>query len=153
MPLTTVPDCSLDGSSIALTDWPVLTHEQLSCIVGAQSPGGELEQARDYEWSFERISLERLRNCNEDGEEPEGGWDSAYLRNLTSDAEAVLGGSPEYAGRSAWLHDVWCKETAVYPLFVVRDGDGFRLWDGYRRLAGAFHHGLAEVAALVGTPR
>lgn len=149
----TVPDCSLDGAPIPLSALPTLTSTQLARIVGDQEPGGVPEQARDYFWAFERVPLERLRNCNEDGEEPGGGWSAAHLRHLKADAEAVAGHSPEYAGRDAWLRDVWCKNTSVYPLFIVREEESYRLWDGYRRLASAFHYGLTEVAVLVGTPR
>lgn len=151
---TTVLDCNLDGALIALPTWPLLSSDELARIVGKQGPGDIEEDARDYEWRFEMVPLERLRFSSEDGEEPEGGWVAAHKRHLKADAEAVAGGSPEYAGRDDWLKKVWAIDTAIYPLYVVEEEDGrLRLWDGYRRLAGAFAHKVQLVATLIGRRR
>lgn len=149
----TVLDCSLDGRPVAVADWPRLSSEELARIVGFQEPGGSPESAGDYGWRFAVLPVESLRRSNQDFEEPEGGWAAAHQRHLASDRRAIAEGSPEYAGRDAWLRDVWGLDTAIYPLFVVLEEDGYRLWDGHRRLAGAFAYGVKNVAVLLGEPR
>lgn len=150
---TTVPDCSLDDMPIPLDQWTKLSPEQLASIVGTQEPGDRLEHALDYTWRFEILNVADLEFANEDGDAPHGGWRAAHERHLRADKDAVRGGSPEYAGRDEWLRDEWCQDSRVYPLFVVKEDGRYRLWDGYRRLAGAFYYGLTQVASLVGTPR
>lgn len=152
-PALTVPDCSLDGRPVELSRWQALSSGELARIVGLQEPGGQLEDARDYDWEYTVLPVTELECCNEDGEAPEGGWEAAHRRHLASDAEAVMAGSQEYAGRDKWLRDVWGRTTAIHPLFVVLEDGHYRLWDGYRRLAGAFAHGVADVAVLLGTPK
>jgi len=149
---TTALDCNLDGEPLLTTQLHTLSSDEIVRVVGNQSPGGQDEDADDYSWSFQRIRLEDLRCCNEDGEEPEGGWKAAFARHLKSDAEAVAAGSPEYAGRAEWIEE-WCKDTAMYPIFVVVEDGQYRIWDGYHRLAGAFWHGIEDVAAFVGAPK
>lgn len=125
-------------------------------MVGRQQPAGDLEDARDYTWRFEFLPLEALRCATQDGEPPEGGWEDAHQRHLQADAQAVADGSPEYAGRAEWLRDVWGPCTQIYPIFVVQEDleeGAFRLWDGHRRVAGAFQMKLARVAVLVGRPK
>jgi hypothetical protein len=150
---TTVPDCNLHGDPIRLDSLHDLTSDQISEIVGVQDPSGDhLEQPGEYKLGFERIFLRDLRQCNEDGEEPEGGWKAAYLANEKSDRRAIEQGSPEYAGRQEWLRE-WADNTAIYPIYVVFENGSYRLWDGYRRVAGAFWHDLNEVSAFVGYPK
>ena len=153
MPHTTVEDCTLDGEPIELSLWPTLSSEALERIVGEQQPGSDLECADAYRWSFESIPLDDLRACTEDGEEPDGGWIATYARYLAHDQAAVDSGSPGYAGRGDWIRDRWTKDTSIYPLYLVNETGEWRLWDGHRRLAGAFHFGLASVFAVVGRPR
>jgi hypothetical protein len=149
--LSTVEDCNLDGSTIPLSDWPTLSSEQLARIVGEQQPGDMPEYAHRYEWQFVFLPVEDLRCSNQDYEEPAGGWSAAHQRHLQSDRRAVAEGSPEYAGRDVWLRDVWGANTATYPLYVLKEEDGYRLLDGHRRLAGAFSYGVSNVAVLLGT--
>lgn len=150
----TVDDCCLDGTPIALDRWPDLTSDELTRVVGDQDPGGDLEHARDYHWQVIRLPLEELRRCNEDGEEPDGGWIAAHQSHCEQDALAIKNGSPEYEGRPQWLREQWCEDTAIYPLYAVRTEEGgYRLWDGYRRLAGGFANGLTEALVVLGTPR
>lgn len=146
-------DCTLEGRRLLLSELSELTSDNIAAIVGFQCPSGDLnEDASHYTWTLIEVPLVKLLACNEDGEEPEGGWKAAYLRHKQSDEEAVASGSPEYAGRQEWL-DQWCKNTSQYPIFlVVEDGD-YRLWDGYHRLAGAFWNEIPSVTAFVGTPK
>lgn len=146
------PDCHLDGAPIAVADWSRLPSADLSAIVGPQCPSGALENPADFEWTFDFVRLGDLVDAGQDGE-PDGGWQAAYQRQLCEDAQAIAQGSPEYAGRDSWISGVWTKDTRVYPLFVVRESDGYRLWDGHHRLAGAFFYGLGRVAALIGAPK
>lgn len=150
--VTTVPDCTLDGSPIPIDSLASLTSAQIARIVGVQAPGGSNEDAAEYDWSFCCLDLESLRCCNEDGDEPDGGWKAAYLRHQENDALAVANGSPEYAGRQEWLAQ-WAGNTAIYPIFMIEDDDGYRLWDGYHRLAGAFWHDAPQVAVFLGRPK
>lgn len=161
-PTHTVPDCTLDGERIALDAWPKLSSSDLARVVGRQSPGSALEDAQNWTWAFVELPLDALREATEDLEEPQEGWSATYSRYLANDARAVAEGSPAYAGRDAWIREVWGICPAIQPLFVVielacrnegRLNDGYRLLDGYHRLAGAFHHGLDRVAVLLGTPR
>lgn len=153
MPNTTVADCSLDGEPIELLLWPTLSSAALERIVGEQQPGNELESAGTCLWSFESVPLDDLRACTEDGDEPDDGWIATYARYLAQDQEAVSGGSPDYAGRDDWIRNAWSKDTSIYPLYLVNEAGEWRLWDGHRRLAGAFHFGLTSVFAVVGRPR
>lgn len=146
---STVSDCSLDGSPIPLDRLALLSSVQIADIVSTQQPGDCQDHADDYDWSFHLIPIQDLRCCNEDGEEPEGGWKRAYQRHQESDRAAVSGGSPEYAGRQKWLR-TWSFDTAIYPIFVVLEGGQYRLLDGYHRLAAAFWHDTAKVFAFVG---
>lgn len=146
-------DCTLDGRRLLLSELPHLTSEDIAAIVGFQSPGGDIdEDASHYTWALFEVPLADLRACNEDGEEPEGGWKATYLRHQQSDQEAVASGSPEYAGRQEWLAG-WCHNTSQYPIFLVLEGGEYRLWDGYHRLAGAFWNEIPSVMAFVGTPK
>lgn len=146
-------DCTLDGRQLLLTELPQLSSEDIAAIVGFQSPaGGAEEDAEAYSWILLEIPLEDLCNCTEDGDEPEGGWKAVYERHKESDEEAIASGSSEYAGRPEWLAG-WCKNTSQYPIFIVSEDDGYRLWDGYHRLAGAFWHDITSVMAFVGTPK
>lgn len=149
--LSTVEDCNLDGNTILLCDWQTLSSDQLARIVGVQEPGDMPEYAHQYEWRFVFLPVEDLRYANQYYEEPDGGWPGAHQRHLHSDRRAVAEGSPEYAGRDVWLRDVWGANTAIYPLYVLKEEDGYRLLDGHRRLAGAFSYGVREVAVLLGT--
>ena len=148
---TTSPDCNLDGQPIELKHWARLNTDQLARIVGEQQPAEAIECSKQYDWSLQLLRTEQLREATLDGE-PEGGWTAVYARMLKSDQEAVLGGSPEYAGRDPWIRDHWSKNTEIYPLFIVQETEGYRLWDGHRRLAGAFHYALPEIWCLVGVP-
>ena len=149
----TVPDCTLDSAVISITQLPHLSTDELARIVGTQEPGGYLLNARDYVWRFLMLPTRDLEHSNEDGEAPEGGWTAAHERHLAADQEAVENGSPEYDGRGEWLREVWCPNTAIYPLFVSLEEGEYRIWDGYRRLAGAFYYGVEQVAVILGTPR
>jgi hypothetical protein len=152
LPTHTVADCTLDGAPIALARWPELTSAELARVVGLQCPGDALESAASYTWRLVQLPLAALERVNEDGEAPEGGWIAAYQRHCASDARAVADGSPQYAGRSDWLKNEWAQDTRIYPLFLVEEEEGLRLWDGYHRLAGAFFLALPAVWAVVGTP-
>jgi len=147
----TTADCSLNGARIALVDWSKLSSDELAQVVGVQEPGGTAEHPQDYDWEFTTLATDELRLATEDGDEPEGGWREAYLRHTAADAEAVSLGSPEYAGREQWLR-TWCEDTRIYPLYLVDEG-GYRLWDGYHRLAGAFYLGAERVAVVLGRPK
>lgn len=150
----TVPDCTLEGKPVALADWGTLGSDALARIVGRQEPGAALESASDYTWKVAMLPVAALELATEDGDAPKGGWLAAYQRHCEQDARAVADGSPEYAGRAAWLQDAWAKDTRIYPLFVVEDEPGvYRLWDGYHRLAGAFALKLEEVCVLLGKPK
>lgn len=152
-PLATCPDCSLDGAPIPLASWGALTPEQLGRIVGDQEPGGVLERSGDYRWIWRQIPVEALRRATEDGEEPDGGWLDAYARYLAHDTQAAKEGTPERAGRAEWIRDHWRHATEIHPLYAVEDAPGeLRLWDGYRRLAGAFFHKLPSVWVILGSP-
>src|SRR6185437_3101327 len=98
------------------------------------------EYATEYDWQFILLPTAALRLATEDGEEPEGGWEGAYRRQIAMDRGAISNGSASYTGRQRWLKTEWARNTAIYPLYVVREDSAYRLWDGYRRLAAAFHH-------------
>lgn len=149
----TVADCTHQGSPIDTADWPKFTSEALAAIVGQQQPGEALEDASGYTWAFEILPTSALVRATQHGEEPAGGWPAAYQRLLAQDGTAVAAGSTEYGGRDDWIRNAWTHETSIYPLFLVKEGGEYRLWDGHRRLAGAFFYGLDRVCALVGTPR
>lgn len=148
----TCPDCNLDGESLRIDQLHELSSDNIARIVGVQAPGNDLDDADDYTWAFQIVKLNELRHCAEDGDEPDGGWKAAYLRHQESDRIAVLEGSPEYEGRAEWLEE-WSGNTAIYPLFVVTEGNQYRILDGYHRLAAAFWHELQEVAVFVGSPK
>ena len=150
--LATVSDCGLDGLPIPLDQLAIISSVQIANIVSTQQPGNGQDHADDYDWSFQIISIQDLRCCNEDGEEPDGGWKRSYLRHQESDRAAVSSGSPEYAGRQDWLR-TWSNNTAIYPIFVVMEDGQYRLLDGYHRLAAAFWHGIDKVSAFVGRPK
>lgn len=149
--MTTEADCHLNGVPIALASLPRLSSQEIAQIVGFQEPGGEVVDAQDYDWTTQTLRLADLEESNDDGEAPEGGWKAAYFRHQADDMQAVDEGSPEYAGRQTWLAH-WCQDTRIYPLYVVREDDGYRLLDGYHRLAGAFFHDISGVFVFVGTP-
>ena len=148
----TVADCSLDGMPIPLDRLHLLTSDEIARVVGFQQPGSELNDARRYTWSYQKISLQDLRESTYDGEEPDGGWKAMYERQKESDARAIASGSPEYAGRQEWCKQ-WASNSALYPLYVVDEEGHFYLWDGHHRLASAFWHGVEHVWAFVGLPR
>ncbi len=155
----TVPDCHLNGARIALDEWPTLNSTQLAKIVGLQQPGEALESSSCWTWEVAWVNLQNLEHATQDGDIPEGGWSAMYTRQLNDDNRAIAQGSPEYAGRDAWIQTVWLPDTRRYPLFLVKEWDSplatprLRLLDGHHRLAGAFHHDLqSSIFALVGTP-
>ena len=153
MEIMTVPDCSLRGRPIKVADWRTMTSETIAEIVGSQAPAGPAEYPDEYEWRFVMMPLEDLRCSDQEYMEPEGGWAETYRKHCRWDALAVAEGSPEYAGRQEWFRDHWTKNTAIYPLFVVLEEDGYRVWDGHHRLAAAFFHGIPEVAVLLGVQK
>lgn len=144
-------DCNLNGEFIKIDDLSVLTSKDISKIIGVQNPGANLEYSEKYDWSFHMIPIEQLRYSNEDGDEPDDGWESAYFRHKKNDDENVKNRSPEYAGRQEWLTE-WAKDTRKYPLYIVQEDDRYRLLDGYHRLAGAFFEKITHVACFVGKP-
>lgn len=154
----TLPDCHLHGAPIALIAWPTLSSEDLAVIVGDQQPDDALEKSEYCQWEARWVDLTELLGATQDGDAPDGGWSAAYLHHLVSDLHAVKGGSPEYAGRDAWIRDTWLADTRIYPLYLVYEWDEdhqmprLRLLDGHRRLAGAFHYKATQVFSLVGTP-
>lgn len=155
----TVADCHLDGAPLRLDAWPTLSSEELARIVGLQQPSDALEDPSYFAWEARMVPITELMHATQDGDVPEGGWSGAYLRHWEADREAVANGSPEYAGRDAWIREVWLPDTRIYPLYVVKEWDEdpaqsarLRLLDGHRRLAGAFHYRARNVFALVGTP-
>lgn len=152
MDCKTVQDCNLNGSVLECSSLSGLCSDDIEKIVGCQMPGDNLDDATDYDWKFCFIPLNDLKHANEYGEEPEGGWKAAYLRHKQSDQQAVDSGSPEYAGREQWLKH-WCQDTRIYPIFVVKENDEYRILDGYHRLAGAFWFGIDKVACFVGCPK
>lgn len=145
------PDCKLHNSLIPIETLTRLSSNDIASIVGTQCPGVNTEHATDYLWSFQTVPLQELRYSNEDGEEPDGGWEAAYIRHKINDDECVKNGSPEYAGRQEWLK-TWCLDTRIYPLYIVAEGNSYRILDGYHRLAGAFYAGIEAVACFVGHP-
>ena len=145
--MQTVDACHLDG--VQITNWEILTSDELSSVVGIQAPGGDAEDSSHYHWRVVRISLEEIRYCNEDGEDPE--WAKTYLSHKEQDEKAIKDGSPEYAGRAKWLK-IWSKNTEIYPLYMVKEDGQYRLWDGYHRLAGAFFHKISHVMVILGEP-
>lgn len=149
---TTVADCSLNGEAIPLSYLANLTSEQISVIVGDQEPGSATLRASDYQWEFKFIRTEELQYSNEDGDAPDGGWSAAHERHIAYDLMAVKNGSPEYMGRAEWLREEWGVDTSIYPLFVSLESGQYRVWDGYRRLAGAFYNKVREVAVFLGRP-
>lgn len=148
-----VRDCTLDGMPIRLADWPKISSESLARIVGVHAPSDPTEYAQDYDWRFVELPTELLRCASQDGDEPDGGWEQAYRDHARRDIAAVAAGSPEYAGRQKWLREHWCRNTAIYPLFVVLEENDYRLWDGHRRLAAAFFHRVPRVAVVLGTKK
>ena len=146
----TVPDCRLRGRPIKIADWRTMSLETLAEIVGPQCPAGPAEYPDGYEWRFIMMPLETLRCSDQEYMEPEGGWAEVYRRHCRRDARAIAEGSPEYAGRQEWFRDHWTRNTEIYPLFVVLEESGYRVWDGHHRLAAAFFHGIADVAVLLG---
>lgn len=158
--LFTVQDCTLNGASIALAEWPRLHSEEIARVVGPQQPGEALEDASDFTWEACWVALSDLHHATQDGDLPEDGWSSMYQRQLDSDRQAAANGSPEYAGRDAWIQHVWLRDSRVYPIYLVKEFDGdssrpprLRLLDGHHRLAGAFQYRADQVFALVGTPK
>jgi hypothetical protein len=147
----TDPDCTLDSSQICVSKLRLLDSCEISRIVGVQQFGERLEYAKNYSWSFSVMPIADLALSSCEASEPEGGWAACYLRFLINDEEAVRCGSPEYAGRDAWIKSRWCVNTHIYPLFIIKDASGYRLLDGHHRLAGAFHYQLTSVAVFVGS--
>ena len=150
--MKTTSDCKLEGHTIDFDNLPFLDSESISKIIGKQQAGERLELASDYHWSFQMLSVDDLRYCNQYGEEPDGGWKAAYLRHKESDELAVKNGSPEYAGRQEW-NALWCQDTRLYPLYVVLEDGEYRLWDGHHRLASAFWHEIDTVCVFLGMPK
>lgn len=148
----TCGDCILDGRPLRIDQLPELSSDDIASVVGLQAPGNDVDNADDYTWAYQIVNLDDLRCCNEDGEEPDGGWKAAYLRHQESDRAAILAGSPEYEGRAKWLEE-WVANTSMYPLFVVLDDGQYRILDGYHRLAAAFWHEVKDVAVFVGSPK
>lgn len=148
----TCDDCTLDGRPLRIDQLAKLSSDDIASVVGLQMPGNDVDDADDYTWTYRIIDLNDLRRCDEDGEEPDGGWKAAYLRHQESDRAAVLGGSPEYEGRAKWLEE-WVESTPMYPLFVILEGGQYRILDGYHRLAAAFWHEAPNVAVFVGVPK
>jgi hypothetical protein len=158
--LYTTADCHLAGQPIEINAWSKLESDDLARIVGDQQPAEELEKSEYCTWTTDWVSVTDLLHATQDGDLPEGSWSAAYLRHLASDMQAVANGSPEYAGRDAWIRDVWLPNSRIYPLYLINEFSSrcntpprLRLLDGHRRLAGAFHYGARKVFALVGTPR
>lgn len=149
----TTPDCQYAGQQIPYSLWFQLDSAQLASVVGTQAPLGPAESAENYDWSLQSVPTRDLLLAAHEGEVPEGGWQAAYLRQLEADRTAVQSGSPEYAGRDEWLRRVWVWDTLTYPLYLVKEPLGHRLWDGHHRLAAAFYYGALQVYALVGTPK
>lgn len=133
---------------------------QLAQVVGTQQPGEHLEKSDYFSWGTTWLRLDELLHATQDGDIPEGGWAAAYERHLEDDKQAVDNGSPEYAGRDAWLRCAWLPDSRIYPLYLVHepavgvlDKPRLRLLDGHRRLAGAFYYNFPGlIFALVGTP-
>ena len=154
----TTSDCHLDGVPIGLDQWSLLHSNELGRIVGIQQPGEEPEESARCEWQAIWVTISDLLHASEDGDIPDKGWSAAYARYLKSDQQAVSHNSPQYAGRDAWIRDVWLPDTRIYPLYAVNewssDTNSFRLrlLDGYHRTAGAFHYGAKKVFALIGHP-
>ena len=149
----TAPDCLYQGKQFPYLLWLQLDSAQLASVVGVQSPSGVDESAEDYDWVLQSVPTKDLALAAHEGEEPEGGWHACYLRQLEADLTAVRQGSPEYAGRDAWLRRVWLWDTLMFPLYLVKESTGYRLWDGHRRLAAAFYYNARQVFSLVGTPK
>ena len=82
-------DCNFNGKKIEVKNLSTLTSDEISKIVGVQNPGSNLEYSENYEWSFHMIPIEQLRYSNEDGDEPDNGWESAYFRHKKNDDENV----------------------------------------------------------------
>jgi hypothetical protein len=147
--MLTEQDCHLNGKSFSVTQWCKFDSTTLGQIVGVQEPGHYPERLDNLHWTFQYIEIEKLKYANQDYEEPEGGWSSAYLRMLESDRQAAVC-SPEYLGRDTWIKEKWIQNTQIYPLFVVLEEDGYRILDGHHRLAGAFYYHLEKVAIVLG---
>lgn len=133
--LHTVPDCSLDGHPIPVDRLPLLTSDEISRVVGLQQPGSVLEDARHYRWSYQKLSLEALRESACDGDEPEGGWKAMYLRQKQSDEAAVKSGSPEYAGRQECPLCAGSACRNVRPRRVRQTRGWGRPWSFLKRFA------------------
>jgi hypothetical protein len=118
-------------------------------MVGKQQPGGALECASGYDWKLVELPTADLMSSTEDDELSKEEWVAKYRRQLESDRQAVGSGSPEYAGRDAWIRQ-WILRSDTYPLFVVAEQQEYRLWDGHHRLAGAVFHGAQKVWVLLG---
>ena len=154
----TTPDCHLDGVLIELDHWAIFDSNELGAIVGIQQPSNDLEQSENFTWLASWVPIDDLLHASEDSDIPDGGWSAAYARYLESDQLAVSNNSPKYAGRDAWIRDVWLLDTRIYPLYAVNEWDSdakafrLRLLDGYHRTAGAFYYGAKRVFVLVGQP-
>lgn len=142
-------DCLFNGNPINVNDLKKLNSDQLSTIVGQQSPNGYLEDLSNFKWKFTYINIEKLRFATEYGEEPKEGWKNLYLKFLNDDEKAAKH-TPEYAGRDLWIKEQWTKCTDTYPLFVILENNNYRLLDGHHRLAGAFYYQLKKVAIILG---
>jgi hypothetical protein len=118
-------------------------------MVGKQQPTDALECASGYAWKLVEMSTADLMSSKEEDELSKEEWMAMYRRQLESDQQAIENGSPEYAGRDAWIRQ-WILMSETYPLFVVAEQQGYRLWDGHHRLAGAFFHGAPKVWVLLG---
>lgn len=106
-------DCLLAGKRFPITKLKLFTSDELVSIVGVQHPNGYLEEARDYQWSFQYLPIEKLRCATEYGEEPEGGWENLYSSFLEED-KAAAQFSNEYLGRDNWLKNDCGMEKPRY---------------------------------------
>ncbi|WP_411839693.1 hypothetical protein [Paracoccus sp. ME4] len=148
----TARDCLLDGDRIRIDRIPELSSAEIARIIGPNEAGLEGASADEFIWHSERIPLDRLVACNQDGAEPAGGWKAAYERHRVSDERAVRDGSPAYAGRQDWLEG-WARQTEIYPIYLLEDAGRYFMVDGHHRLAGAHFHDAPFVWAFVGRAR
>lgn len=144
-------DCLFNKQTFDINLFKNFTSEQLSSIVGKQSPNGYQENISYFVWKFLYVDTEDLKFSTEYYEEPEGGWKKTYLQFIKDDEKAAKH-SPEYLGRDNWIKNEWIKCTDTYPLFVIFEDNHFRLLDGHHRLAGAFYYDLKKVAVILGKP-
>lgn len=147
--MNTNPDCCYLNKTFDIKEFKTFSSEQLSIIVGKQSPNEYAEDLSNYRWSFKYIDTEKLKYATEYYEEPEGGWSNVYIKFLEEDAKAAIH-TPECAGRDDWIKNEWTVCTDTYPLFVIVEGNDYRLLDGHHRLAGAFYYKLKKVAVILG---